>query len=95
MNEPVDVSWSRQQDTDPTSVLMVVENLIGGEKYPLTGEATDSSSPSSSVSINFPDAGYVYKDYSSDEPDSRRLQNFPVMGSQSVRGGSKLPRAAS
>ncbi|KAJ7441524.1 hypothetical protein B0H11DRAFT_2096119 [Mycena galericulata] len=42
-NKAVEVSLSRQHAADPTSVLMLVENLIGGNLTPLTGTAMDVS----------------------------------------------------
>ncbi|KAJ7734071.1 hypothetical protein B0H16DRAFT_1578204, partial [Mycena metata] len=55
-NQAVDISWSRQTDDDPTSVLMVMENLIGGD---LTPAATSNFSDTgrTTTSISFPEAG--------------------------------------
>ncbi|KAJ7023652.1 hypothetical protein C8F04DRAFT_1095372 [Mycena alexandri] len=55
-NQLVTISWSRQTNDDPTSVLMVLENLIGGN---LTPAATSNSSDTdrTTTSIAFPEAG--------------------------------------
>ncbi|KAJ6454395.1 hypothetical protein C8R45DRAFT_1037985 [Mycena sanguinolenta] len=53
-NQAVDVKWSRQH-SDPTSVLFMLENLIGGGLLP--GKVVNSSESDTITQMHFPEAG--------------------------------------
>ncbi|KAF7360823.1 hypothetical protein MSAN_01111600 [Mycena sanguinolenta] len=52
-NQAVNVTWSRQHHSDPTSVLFMLENLIGGGLSPVA----NSSSAHTITQMQFPEAG--------------------------------------
>ncbi|KAJ6456779.1 hypothetical protein C8R47DRAFT_186280 [Mycena vitilis] len=56
-NQDVPVSWSRQDDSDPTSVLFLLENLIGGNKIQGKLSSASDSSHKTRTSMRFPDVG--------------------------------------
>jgi hypothetical protein len=57
VNQPVEVNWTRQNDSDPTSVLFLLENLIGGNKTQVEVANSSQSSPHTMTPMNFPDVG--------------------------------------
>ncbi|KAJ7607282.1 hypothetical protein DFH06DRAFT_1250091 [Mycena polygramma] len=56
-NQDVAVSWSRQDESDPTSVLFLLENLIGGDKIQGGFSNASDSSHKTTTSMKFPDVG--------------------------------------
>ncbi|KAJ7159734.1 hypothetical protein C8R46DRAFT_1108967 [Mycena filopes] len=57
-NQPVDVSWTRQKDDDPTEVLMLMENLIGGDLTPaVASTASGSGEKHTTTSMAFTEVG--------------------------------------
>ncbi|KAJ7620816.1 hypothetical protein DFH06DRAFT_1482425 [Mycena polygramma] len=56
-NQDVAVSWSRQDESDPTSVLFLLENLIGGDKIQGGFSNASDSSHKTATSMNFPEVG--------------------------------------
>ena len=58
-NQEVDVKWSRQNQSDPTSVLFMLENLIGGGLSPGKVANSSESSADTITQMHFPEAGYV------------------------------------
>jgi len=57
-NENVTVSWSRQADSDPTSVLFLLENLIGGGNLIQGGISNwTGTTNKTSTKMKFPDVG--------------------------------------
>ncbi|KAJ7249119.1 hypothetical protein B0H12DRAFT_1122767, partial [Mycena haematopus] len=56
-NQAVEVKWSRQNNSDPTSVLFLLENLIGGSLTPSGVANSSQSSAETTTEMNFPDVG--------------------------------------
>jgi len=56
-NQAVAVKWSRQNASDPTSVLFLLENLIGGNKTQAGVSNSSDSSAHTTTQMNFPDVG--------------------------------------
>ncbi|KAJ6467682.1 hypothetical protein C8R47DRAFT_812425 [Mycena vitilis] len=57
VNQDVPVSWSREDDSDPTLVFFLVENLIGGEKIQGRFSNASDSSHETRMSMRFVDTG--------------------------------------
>ncbi|KAJ7256337.1 hypothetical protein C8J57DRAFT_1721512 [Mycena rebaudengoi] len=57
VNVPTDVSWDRQQSDDPGAFVMVMENLIGGEKTQVADQPMNATEERTTVPIPFPVVG--------------------------------------
>ncbi|KAJ7137530.1 hypothetical protein C8R43DRAFT_1019589 [Mycena crocata] len=56
-NKPVTVQWSRQQETDPTAVTMMLENLVGGVMTPASGGIQYASASDNRAEMSFSQVG--------------------------------------
>jgi hypothetical protein len=58
-NRDVTIRWSREAASDPTSVLILLENLASHEKIPGDVSNLLDSGPDTTAQMKFPEVGYV------------------------------------
>jgi len=96
-NQDVPVSWTRQHDSDPTSVMFLLENLIGGDKTPsVLSNSSDSSH--TTAQMKFPAVGTFRmwlvnpedptQTYAMSEPFTVTPNNFAASGATDAIDGA-------
>ncbi|KAJ6528436.1 hypothetical protein B0H19DRAFT_1194417 [Mycena capillaripes] len=97
-NQDVPVSWTRQHDSDPTSVMFLLENLIGGGDKTPSVLSNSSDSKHTTARMKFPAVGTFRmwavnpadhtQTYAMSEPFTVTPNNFAASGATDAINGA-------